>query len=240
MRLVLARKITVVGLALGVWVAEAAAQRTPDNALRYDMRAFNLGFMAGLNIPGIDIAYGSLYGSRFTPGVLRNLRFEQTPGINLGMITNARLHNNWDVRFIPAVSLQERRFQYVFADRNLQDSLYTRTLEAAFVDLPLMIKFKSDVYHNYRVYVMTGIKYSRNLISDRRARNDPDLIRIGQDNFCIEAALGVDIYSDRVKICPEIRYSLGAYNMYESQNTRYGNAIQTLNLHNILLCINFE
>jgi Outer membrane protein beta-barrel domain len=240
MRPLLAGKISVLLFAFAALAPVAGAQRSPDNALRYDLRAFNLGFMAGLNIPSVNLAYGSLNGSKFTPGVLRNLTFEQTPGINLGMITNFRLHNNWDVRFIPAVSLQERRFNYIFSDRNLQDSIYSRTLEAAFVDLPLMLKFKSDVYHNYRVYVLLGAKYSRNLISDKRARADPDLIRIGQNNFCIESGIGLDIYSDRVKLCPEIRYSLGVNNMYESQNTRFGNVIQSLNLHNILICINFE
>lgn len=239
MRLILARKISTLLLVLATCWGTAYSQ---SNAPRYDLRWFNLGFLAGMNLSQVRIQYGSLRSPNYPiPGVLYNLEIKQTPGITLGMITNLRLGNNFDLRFIPAIALQERRFNYYFTSSVPgQDSVMTRALEMANVDLPLMLKFKSDVYRNHRVYVMAGLKYSRNLVSDKRARDDPNLIRVSSNDFSLEFAFGIDIYSDRVKLCPEIRYSMGLVNIYSPQYTRYGNAIQNLTTQSLLFCINFE
>jgi hypothetical protein len=173
------------------------------------------------------------------PGVPQNIRLRTTPGINLGMIANLRLNNNMDLRMVPAVSLQERRFEYIFTGTQ-GDSIVNRRLEAAYVDIPLMLKFKSDFYHNHRVYVMFGGKFSYNLVSDARAVNDPDLLKILRTDFSLEFAFGIDLYSDRVKLCPEIRYSLGLLDVYTAQFTTFGDAIAGLSTHTITLSFNFE
>lgn len=233
-------KITAGCLLLALLLCGLSVQ-AQTNRTKYDLRWFNLGFMAGLNITDINLRYGDLGRSRGgTEGLLRDIRIRNTPGINLGMITNFRLNNNMDFRFIPAVSLQQRNFDYVFETAGGGDSTVTRKLEASYVDLPVFLKFKSDLYRNFRAYFMVGGKLSYNLVSDKEALDDPNLIRIDRVDYALVFALGGDIYSDRVKLCPEIRYSIGLRNIYIPDNTNYGEAIQSIGTQSILIAINFE
>jgi hypothetical protein len=57
------------------------------------------------------------------------------------------------------VSLTQRNFVY-----QVRDSIFRRKLEASYLDLPLFIKWKSDLYQNYRMYVMAGPMLSVNLV----------------------------------------------------------------------------
>jgi hypothetical protein len=98
---------------------------------------------------------------------LRSVDAHGQAGINLGLITNLNLHNNIDVRFVPAVSLQQRNFDLYLVMKNGKDSIAKRQLEAAYLELPFYVKFKSNYYRNMRVYYGQGIKYSLNLASGR-------------------------------------------------------------------------
>ena len=42
--------------------------------------------------------------------------------------------------------------------------------------------------------------------------NDPDLLKTDQTNTGIVAAFGIDLYGDRLKLSPEIRYIIGVNN----------------------------
>jgi hypothetical protein len=189
----------------------------------------------GVNIADVKMHYHELEYSRRNPQGLRDIKAEAEVGINLGMISNLKLHNNIDLRFIPAVSLQQRTFRYFIAD-----TMRTRKLEASYIDLPMLIKFKSNFYAHHRIYVATGAKLSINMVSNRRVDNDPDLLKIDRTDLSWEFAFGIDIYGERVKLCPEIRYSLGLPNIYIPKNTNYGTAIRMLTSQSILLCLNFE
>jgi hypothetical protein len=156
-------------------------------------------------------------------------------GINLGMITSANINNNWDVRFIPGVSLQQRNIDFVYRDRT--DNF---KIESAYVELPLLFKFKSDFRDNYRVYILGGFKYSINLVSDKKAESDPELLKIEKTDYSFEFGFGIDIYGDRVKLSPEIRYSLGFKNIHVPESTFEGSAIRQLQSHGITLLLNFE
>lgn len=222
----------------------AQAQGPVSNRLLYDDRWFNLGFLAGVNLGKVKLVEGNLSNptkQNFQEGVPSEINVETVPGITLGMITNLNINNNIDFRFIPAISLQQRDFNFVFtSSQRGVDSVATRTVEAAFLDLPFMMKFKSDFYRNYRVYVLGGFKVSYNLVSDKRAEDDPDLLKIDNQNFSLEFGAGIDIYADRVKLSPEIRYSLGLLNIYEPKFTNFSDAIRSISTQTITLLFNFE
>lgn len=216
----------------------------PSNGARYDLRWFNLGFLAGANFSNMKIQYGNATAARFQAGSVRNVSISTTPGVVLGMITNFKLGKYIDFRITPGVSLEQRNFEYTFVNSEGGDSIVERKLEAAFGEVPIWFRFKSQLYRNYRVYVQVGGKWAYNFISDARAENDPDLIKIGRQNFSLEFAFGIDIYGDRVKLAPEVRYSLGLNNLYSpsqrDQNSATGNAINGLTTSTISLVFNFE
>lgn len=212
----------------------------------YDLRKFNLGFLMGLNIADVKIKYNDLKLNYTKPGDLAEIDALASPGITLGMITNTKIIPNFDFRFIPSISLQQRNFNYHFANHQkissyqYQDSMIKKRLESANLDLPAMLRFRSDFYRNYRVYVMSGVKYSINLASDKRSRDDPNIIKIDKRDWSWEVAAGIEIYGDRVKLTPEIRYSLGLRNVYAPENTDFGDRISRMNTQAILISLNFE
>jgi hypothetical protein len=215
-------------------VVQTTAQAQWNNT-KYDLRKWNLGFTMGLNMAYVRYLQGMNAPDPIKKDLVSRIKVQPQMGINLGLITNIKLHRYLDLRFIPAVSLQQRNFAY-----NVGDSTFTRKLEASYMELPVYLRFKSQFYHNHRVYVMMGLKYSNNLMSEKRLKDDPNLVKIDSHDFSIEFAAGLNLYGDRVLLSPEIRYSLGMRNIYSPEFTDYSEAIKLITTHSILICLNFE
>lgn len=230
MRNVRFKQILIV-LFLGLVSLEAHAQYNKH----YDWRPFNLGFTMGMNYSMVRLDYTALENNPRRPG-LKDIIVKPVPGINLGMISNLKLADMWDLRFIPSVSLQQRNFYY----KMNKDSSFLRRLEASYLDLPLLVKFKSQFWRNHRVYVMTGGKLSWNLSSDKKVKDDPEILKIEKLDHSWVIAFGIDIYGDRVKLSPEISYSFGLPNIYVGENTNFGNNITRVRTHMLLFSLNFE
>jgi hypothetical protein len=151
------------------------------------------------------------------------------------MITNFRINNNWDFRFVPCVSLQQRNINFYYLRETVQ-----RQIESSNIELPVLFKFKTDFYKNVRYYILGGLKYSINLVSDKKIESDPTLLKIDRSDMSLETGFGIDFYTDRVKLSPEIRYSLGFLNVYIPETSPEGAAIRQIRTHGFTLLLNFE
>ncbi|MCB9235092.1 MAG: PorT family protein [Bacteroidia bacterium] len=206
-----------------------------------DLRPFNLGFTMGMNLGGYDMT-STL--NQFDPDIkvlLRRVELIRKPGINLGLITNLKLHNNIDFRFLPSVSLEQRDFNFVYATNKVRvDSVARKRIESSNLNLPFVFKFKSNYYDVYRVYAQIGMQYSINMASTKKVRNDPDLLKTVTGDWTILASFGVDLYGEKLKLNPEFRYTMGIRNIYEPKNTRFATAITDLFSQSLMILINFE
>ncbi|MGQ9863255.1 MAG: type IX secretion/gliding motility protein PorT/SprT [Bacteroidia bacterium] len=200
----------------------------------YDLRNFNLGFNMAANYSQLKIEYGNLSYSDTMP-TPKSVLVRGIPGIQLGLISNLKLHKYFDLRFIPNVSLQQRNLNFY-----LRDTVLQRKIEASYLNLPLLVKYKSQFYKGYRVYVVGGIMQSFNLVSDKRVRDNPNLIRIEKQDFSWVAGVGIDLYGDKVKLSPELTYSLGFRNVYDPTGTRFGYVIKSLKMQTLTLNLHFE
>jgi hypothetical protein len=214
----------------------SAALFAQMNNLKYDVRRFNLGFSMGMTIADLKVEMNELedYNPDKHSG-LRRLVAKPMPGINLGLINNLKLAKHWDLRFIPAVSLTQRNLLFYKGD-----SVVKKRVEAAYAELPLMVRYKSKFHQNYRFYVLTGIKPGINMASGKRVRDNPDLIKIEPADLSWEFGFGFDIYGDRLKLAPEFKYSLGLRNVYIPEFTTYGNAISTITTSTFVFSLHFE
>ena len=106
--------------------------------------------------------------------------------------------------------------------------------------MPLLVRYKSQFYKGYRVYVIGGFQLGINLMSDKRVRDNPDLIRTERLDGQWVAGVGIDFYLDKVKFTPELTYSLGVRNIYDPTGTRYGYVIKSLHMQTISLNLQFE
>lgn len=157
------------------------------------------------------------------------------PGLNLGIISYINLGNNMALRFIPALALEERHFKFHFTQP--YDTTEIRRVEAAYLDLPLMFQVRSDLFQRTRLYVAGGPELSFNFQSNKKLKTDPTLLKIQNYTFGATIAVGYNLYGDRGKISPELRYTVGFTNDYVPRNTTHAKAIS--GLYRQVLTLNF-
>ena len=197
-----------------------------------EQRPFNLGFAMGINIADIKVA---TQGLKYSNANVNHITVRSTPGINLGIITNFKLNYNFAFRCIPSISLQQRNFELV-----ISDSIDARRLEASYADIPLLLQFKSNQYKHERVYVATGLKLSYNLVSDKKVKENPKLIKIEKWDYSWVVSFGFNIIGDLIKVSPEISYSLGLGNIFVSSNSDASKYIKSIYSQSILISLLFE
>ncbi len=207
----------------------------------FDYRPFNLGFTMGLCVASYDMTSQINQYDYSTGRVLNRVELVSKPGIYLGLITNVKLASHWDVRFMPSVSLEERDFIfYLDSTRTNTEPIVRKKIESSNLNLPFTIKFKSDYYKNTRVFVQFGIQPSFNLASSKKVRNDPDLLKTQNFDTAILASVGIDLYGEKLKLSPELRFTRGLTNLYVPDRTRFPQAISDLFSQLLVLNINFE
>lgn len=206
----------------------------------FDFKNFNLGFLMALNYNSYNLKEQI---NVVEDGIrLKHIEVIPRPGLSLGMITNFNLHRNISFRFIPTISLEQRNFDYNFATNNeAVDSLgEPRKIEASYLNLPFLFQFKSNYYKETRMYVLGGMQLGLNLASNRKVRDDPTLLKITTQDVSLVFGFGMNLYGDRIKLSPEIRYSLGLFDIYEPGFTTHSAAISRLSSQVLMLIVNFE
>lgn len=237
MRLVPHRKITLLVLAFTSWFASLQGQRIHH----FDTRDFNLGFTMGLAVAGYDMTYQINQLDPSTGWLLNRVELVRKPGIYLGLISNVRIMDNLDVRFLPSVTLEERDFIFhMDSTTNGGIPIVRKKIESSNLNMPLVIKFKSNYYKRTRVFVQFGIQPSVNLASNKKVKNDPDLLKTTNYDVSYLASFGVDLYGERLKLSPEIRFTRGMRNLYVNDRTRWPFAISDLFSQLLTFNINFE
>ncbi len=217
-----------------LWIPQLVQAQWNDH---YDKRWFNLGFFIGLNIADVKLQYGQLEYLNPTDTDLVSVTADPSPGFSIGLITNLNLADHWDLRFVPSVSLMQRNFNFELAN----DSIFERTFESANLNIPLHVKFKSDFYRNTRVYVLAGPVLGINLVGGSDEENeDLTVIRTSKLDIGMDVALGIDLYGNRVKLAPEIRYSLGFSNVFISNNDPFERNISHMTTQSFTILLNFE
>lgn len=152
------------------------------------------------------------------------------PGFNLGPIANLKLTKNLDLRFTPVLSFTERSIYFTYADPSKN---IVRPIESTYVDFPLTLKLKSIRHRNVRFFIVGGIKYSLDVISQKKF-DDADLpetekkIKLIRNNYAYEFGCGFDFYYPYFKFSPELKIANGLNNLLVAENNQYSSAIDQL------------
>jgi hypothetical protein len=161
------------------------------------------------------------------------------PGLKLGLITNYNYNDQISLRFIPAVSLEQRDFGFFFEDEGAFSETL-RSVNTSYLDLPLFLQVKTKYYKRYRIYLLTGPQFSINFSNTKKVQNDPNLLKIQSQDIAWTIGWGMQLYGDRLKLSPEIRYSMGLTNIFVPEFTSHAQAISQLFTQQLVFCVNFE
>ncbi len=166
---------------------------------------------------GITLGYNrSDYKIFHSKDFIRNDSFARAesvtgPGFNLGIVSNLKIGEYFDIRFLPTLSFSEHTIRYSPAGENKR--ILSRPIESVLVELPFHVRYKSAPYHDFRLFVIGGVKYSFDVASDSRTRQAAGLVRIAPTDFQVEYGAGVQIFFPYFIFSPELKISQGLNNV---------------------------
>jgi hypothetical protein len=82
-----------------------------------------------------------------------------------------------------------------------------------FVELPFQARYKSAPYHDFRLFIIGGVKYSFDVASDSRTRQAAGLVRIAPTDFQVAYGAGIQFFFPYFIFSPEIKISQGLNNI---------------------------
>jgi hypothetical protein len=158
------------------------------------------------------------------------------PGFNLGIITNLKLGQFFDVRFLPTLSFADRRLQYMENGR-----VVDKRIEAVFLEAPFQIRYKSAPYRDVRAFVLAGVKYNFDLAGNSRTRQVSNLVKVSTHDFLLEWGFGFQVYFPYFIFSPEIKFSYGLNNsLFYDRDLIYSTLLEKVYARCITISFNFE
>lgn len=244
-------------LAVGL---QASAQRLLlKNLTTFDEKRIHFGFSLGINTTDFHFSHFPVIGAnpRFdqlkletiggsvidSAAVIRADLPSLVPGFTVGIVTNLRLSESFDLRFLPGMSFGERRLVYNIPinDVNSTGKNDYYSIKSTFLDFPLLIKYKSRKMNNQRPYIISGIAYR----IDISKTGSEDLVRLKPFSTSFEAGVGWDTYLQFFRLSTELKFSFGLNNILDdgpksTQPQVYTNAFSRLTSNMFVFSFHFE
>lgn len=176
----------------------------------WDNQKMYWGFYLGVNKKGYKITY------KMDDVFIRS---ESSPGFNVGLIGDLKLHNNVSLRIEPGLSSNTKKLYFTNIEGGEKDSL--RTLSSTYLRIPLLLKFSTNKFRNIRPYVIGGVSYDYNFSSNQDNPDDnfEGEFRMKKNNFTYEVGVGIDIYLYYFVFSPSIRGVFAINNELVRDNT---------------------
>lgn len=220
-----------------------------QNLPNYDYSPLHFGFLLGINQMNFSIdPLDELHLQNFVtaqaddilpaPDSLRVLGIDQNPqlGFTVGIVGNLRLGEYTDLRLIPSLSFGERVLKYSiqnFDEGTIRDTItMEKRISSTYIDIPLLIKYKSKRYNNMRAYLIGGAKYSLDLasLSDKKRDEDANsvLMKLDKSNASMVLGFGFDFYFAFFKLGTEITMSYSLNDPLEYEDNLYTGSIEEM------------
>ncbi len=206
---VLSRKVIVVSL-LSLFSVVGFGQHEPGsvNYFTFHKKPYYFGLRIALISSGYKI--------ELSEDFIRNPYYRQIevqPGNGLGasVIFNLKLGRYFDFRVLPTVSFQHRQLHFVAVNGS---DRWDR-IESIYLELPVLLRYKSETYRDSKAFVIAGINYMYDVQSTSFLDREkfPDVLRLSPHNFCFEIGAGLQFFFPYFIFSPEIKFSQGLDNI---------------------------
>ncbi len=226
------------------------------NLTTFDDKRIHFGFTLGVNTTDFGFTHYTVIGDnpKFAEETVNGVPIKGTdtiradistltPGFTVGIVTNLRLAESFDLRFLPGMSFGERKLSYNIPVQDVNDpgqkGYYS--IKSTFLDFPLLLKYKSRKMNNQRPYLIAGGAYR----IDISKSGQEDLVRLKPLSAYLEAGVGWDSYLQFFRLSTELKFSFGLNNILDDgpKNTQpqvYSNAFSKLTSNVFTLSFHFE
>lgn len=219
--------------------ASMAQEEGIQNLPRFDNRLLHFGFTLGFN--QMDFTLKRTDFGNPKDSVL-NINTQTQFGFQIAIVSDLKLGNNFNLRFTPGLSFGDRKVIYDLHNP-YNDTIFkvTKTTESTFLDFPLLLKFKTNRISNFRAYALLGGKYSYDLASQsKKKQEDEEFLKLLPNDYSLEVGTGVEWYLQYFKFGVELRMSYGFPDVLKREGTIYTNNIDRLSSKIWWLCFTFE
>ena len=214
-------------------------KQKPKNESWYDDKLLHFGFSLGFNTMDFNITPSQNFSdtTALYPDVSK-----LNPGINIQIVSDLRLNNHFDLRFLPGVSFGQRIVRY-YKNKVLYND--QQKLESSFLEFPLLLKFKGNRLNNVRPYVISGLNYRYDLAGKKQFDAEkPIYIRLKRPDLYYEMGAGMDFYLTYFKLSIELKMSNGVRNVLVNDaypgHAEFRNAIDKMKSQIWVLSFHFE
>jgi hypothetical protein len=199
----------------------------------YDDKLLHYGFF----LSGHYSKFNRTYSQAFVSGADTAFAISPkgSPGFGLGFIANYIINSHFEIRILPSAAFYERSINYRF----VKGTERTQLIESTFLELPMLVKYRSVRRGNVRAYMVGGIKPSVEIGTNKRER-EQNRLRTDNIDFAIEYGFGFDLFYSFVKVSPELRFSHGISNMLIKDTSPYSKGLERLASHTVSLYLFFE
>lgn len=233
--------LLVLAFACPTLTAQNYSARRAPNLPNYDFKKLHFGFLLGVN--NADFAHKSVANLNPFDSIMV-IESSSSAGFDVGIITDLRMGNYFNLRFIPQISLIDRTVNYNVRIQGMDMTRTNKKIESVNLDLPLLVKLKSSRMHNCRVYVIGGGQLSIDLASQAKKKNkrNPEnvVLKLNRNEFQTQAGVGMDFYANMFKFSIEAKMSYGLNDMLKHEDNVYTNSTEYLKSKIFHLSILFE
>ncbi len=226
----------------------------------YDQELFHFGFVLGVNQSYVSLRpiadlRTHVFDSTFLPDILplpdsaRVLSIESTPtpGFVISIVSNLRLGDHFDLRFIPSLTFGDRTLIYNIETYRKTDTLrltINKKVPSTYINFPIEFRYKAFRYNNFRPYVLVGAQYTLDLASQAKKREERNrnekIVKFNQNDFYVEAGVGFDFYNEWFKFGVELKMMYGLTDVLKREGNIYTESIDKLNSKIFQLSFTFE
>lgn len=214
-----------------------------QNLRNFDNKPYHFGFILAMNYSDF---YMNLYNVFPTSdSIVSALSFRQ-PGFDLGPLASLNVTKNISLRFIPAISFQDRKIVYG-VQKTVGGVLKTteeiRRVESTFINLPLNLKLRTDRINNFAAYAVCGYQFSIDMASQKDVNNSTGtnaIIKIKNLDQAWQVGGGLDFFLPYFKFGCELKLSHGIPNVLIQDNSMYSSPIDQLRTKTWLFSLTFE
>jgi hypothetical protein len=208
-----------------------------QNYSTHDDHPIHFGFCLGLNT--MDFIVKPNYQTFLKDTVLADVS-SPSVGFHIQIVSNYRLGEYFDLRFLPGISFGQRDLNFFKKDKLIEHG--KQKLESNFLEFPLLLKYKGKRLNNVRPYLVSGINCRYDLAKTFSEDNDI-FLDLKDFDFYYEAGTGLDFYLQYFKLSTEFKVSYGFRNVLKSRNSsnlQFQSSIDWLNSMLFMVSFFFE
>ncbi|WP_047551097.1 porin family protein [Psychroserpens sp. Hel_I_66] len=209
------------------------------NIENFDKQRLSWGFYLGFNSYDYQFQY-----EEDQPDIL----VDNTLGFSVGLISNLRINDYFDLRFEPGLFITTRNLQYdpaYFTGLEFNDSDLMREVKSTYVHFPLLLKVSTKRINNIKPFLIGGFSTALNLSSNEENPDDnaAGQFRTKKSVLFYELGFGIDFYNQWFKFTPSIRGVFALNDELvrdEDPNSPWTGNINTMKTRGIFLNFTFQ